>query len=338
MKEVLSIDGYSKSLYQIEPEVILSQELGKKYIEYRKRWHKAREFKIRPPFPIHLNIELSYACNLRCVMCPFGDPTFKHPYKGIKLDIKRVKEVLKEGVKKGLSSVTFCQLNEPLLENSLAGLIRFAKRIGVLDIFITTNGMLLTEKKSFELIKAGTTHLLVSIDAASEETYSKIRIGGDYKRVVTNVLNFLRIRSELGSRLPLVRVTFVKMKPNMHEIDEFIKMWSGKVDYVTIAGYLKIINNEETHNKLKGALRTTENMQSFSCWQPWSRCNIFANGDVFPCCMNHGRNAPVGNIFKDELSNIWKSKAVRFIQDINKAGEYYKHPVCKKCVSVRDIF
>ncbi len=337
MKEILYLDGTAKSLCAAkQPEEILSDILGKKYITYRKRWHDAQQFKIRPLFPIHLDFELAYRCNLKCIMCPYGDPKFKHPYMGKKLDIKVIKKILKEGVQQGLSSVRFSVLNEPLLEKSLVDLIKYAKSIGIIDIFITTNGMLLSEQKSYELIKAGLTHLMVSLDAATPKTYSIIRKGGDYEKVIKNIKGFLKVRTKTGSRLPLLRLSFTKMKPNAHEVEKFIKMWIDKVDYIAIAGYLNNIEDSEINKKLAG--ETMKGRIKFSCWQPWARCTIFANGDVFPCCMNYDRYTPVGNIYKNKLTDIWQSDKVKYIQDINKAGKYFKHPTCLKCVSSRDKF
>ena len=334
------LEGTAKILCaQRLPEEVLGDLLGEKYITYRKHWHNAQQFKFRPSFPLHIDIELAYQCNLKCIMCPYGNPDFKHPsYKGKKLDIALIKNILKEGVSKGLSSVRFSVLNEPLLEKSLPALIRYAKDLGIIDIFITTNGLLLSEKKSYELIKAGLTHLMISLDAATPETYSTIRVGGDYQKVVNNIEAFLRIRNELRFRLPLLRLSFTKMTPNAHEVDQFVAMWINKVDYITIAGYLNNFGDSEINKKLSGKTGTMKGKARYYCWQPWTRCTIFANGDIFPCCLNYGRTTPVGNIYNDKLADIWQTDIVKYIQDINKAGEYFKHPTCLKCVSSRDVF
>ncbi len=339
MKEVLATDKYSKSIFRKSPEEILAEELGAGYLEYRKRWHDAKGFAYRPLFPIHLDLEIIYACNLKCVMCPFGDPTYKHPeYKGRGLDIDMIKRLIKEGVGQGLRAVRFNALTEPLLVKELPDLIRFARDAGVIDVFLTTNGMLMDEECSRRLIAAGTTHIMVSLDAATPGTYAAIRKGGDYSRVVKNIESFLRIRSEMGRRLPLLRLTFSKMKPNAHEVDLFLKQWEGKVDYIAVAGYLNNIHDQKQSEALAINPPVAREIGSFHCWQPWARCTIYANGDVFPCCMNYGRYAPVGNIYKETMTEIWQSPKVKAIQDLHKTGEYFKHPTCRECVSKRDVF
>jgi radical SAM protein with 4Fe4S-binding SPASM domain len=339
VKTSLAQDGYSKSLFQKEPEEILKEEFGERYLEYRKRWHAAQKFEMRPLFPIHLDLETTYACNIKCVMCPFGDPTYHHPpYKGSRLDMGVIKDLIREGVPLGLRAVRFNVLTEPLLIKKLPDMVRFARESGVIDIFMTTNGMLLTEKKSQELISAGITHLMISLDAATAETYAVIRKGGDYTTVVKNIERFLAIRLEMGKRLPLLRLSFSKMKPNAGEVDAFIKQWKGKVDYILIAGYIDNIHDKEKSAALAITPPRVTGKKSFHCWQPWVRCTVFANGDVFPCCMNYGRPAPVGNVYKERLADIWQSSQVKFIQDISKKGQFMKHPVCRECVSKRDFF
>ena len=222
--------------------------------------------------------------------------------------------------------------------NYLPELIKYAKDIGIIDIFISTNGMLLTKKMSASLIDAGLTHLMVSLDAATPETYSNIRVGGNFDRVVKNILDFLSVRERMKSELPLLRVSFIKMQKNIHELDDFIHMWSEKSDYIAIVGYLNNINDTKTNNCLSINKPSGKKIEKYYCNQPWTRCTIFANGDVFPCCMNYGRSAPIGNIYNEKLSSIWYSEKMNFIQNIHKDGNYHLHPVCFKCISKRDIF
>jgi len=340
MKTIPYSNTYGVNLFKKQnPEELLANELGKPYIDYRKKWFDANNFELRTNYPIHLDIETNYSCNLKCIMCPYGDTDFQHPqYKGKSLQKEIIKDVINEGVKNGLKSIRFSGLNEPLLYKELPEIITYAKQKGVLDIFLTSNGMLFDKDTSLKLIESGLTHLMISIDAFTQKTYSLIRIGGNFDKVIQNIHNFLAIRSELKSKLPLLRISFTKMKINIHEVDHFINYWKDKADYIAVVGYLNNICNKTTHQKLTLGQTSQKNIKSYKCSQPWVRCAIFANGDVFPCCMNYGRKAPVGNIFETDLINIWNSQAVKFIQNINKDGEYYRHKICRYCIESRDIF
>ncbi len=340
MRVIPYANTYGQSLVADKtPEETLLQELGEPYRLYREQWHAANAFAYRPPFPIHLDVETVYACNLRCVMCPHGDPTHVHPpYKGRSLDTEVLKAVIKGGVPQGLRAMRFSGLNEPLLYKDLLDVIAYARQQGILDVFITTNGMLLTEEISTGLIQAGLTHLMVSIDAATPDTYAAIRTGGDFDTVARNVERFLSIRSKMQSVTPQVRLSFIKMQGNIHELDAFVERWKATVDHLAIVGYLQIVSDQERHQGLTLDKGEAPQITNFQCSQPWTRCAIFANGDVFPCCMNWGRKQPVGNIHNEDLGVIWRSDAVRHIQDISKAGEFRRHPICAQCVPKRDTF
>ena len=329
-----------KTLYSKEqPQKILERELGRPYIEYRERWNKAMSFEYRPDFPIHLDLELIYACNLRCIMCPFGVKTYKHPsYKGKELDRDIIIKIFSEGKNHQLSSVRFNALSEPLLSRDLPDMIRLAIDNGVIDTFITTNALLLNRAKSRELIKAGLNHILISIDGSTKETYESIRSGSNYEKVVRNLYSFLEERDKLGSRRPLLRLTFVRMKVNEHEIERFIEKWLNVVDYIGIAGYLNNVEDDLISDGLHTSAGTMKDIEKFYCYQPWVRGVVYANGDFFPCCANYGRGTPIFNVHNLSIYYIWNSPEVRFIQDIHKSGEYYRHPTCKLCISKRDNF
>lgn len=318
------------------PEEILAAELGEPYRRYRARWQSAMRFETRPSFPLHVDLELVYACNLKCVMCPFGDETYTHPeYDKRQLDRGVIRALFEEGQRHGLHAVRFNALSEPLLSKDLPDLIALARSHGVLDTFITTNATLLTRERSRALIEAGLTHILISVDGATAETYEGIRVGAKYEQVVENIHGFLAERERMGSRLPLVRMTFVKMRVNEHEVDAFTRQWKDKVDYLSIAGYLNNIDDAERSAQLSLG-QSLEEVDRFHCWQPWLRCVVYANGDVFPCCSNYGRPAPVGNLHRQSMHEIWNGGDVRFLQDIHAAGDYRKHPICTECVKRRD--
>ena len=99
--------------------------------------------------------------------------------------------------------------------------ITYAKSAGILDIYMSTNGSLLTKKISKEIINSGLTRLQISLDAATKEIFDIIRVGGNFDKVISNVNRFMKIREELKSELPTVRVNFVQTDTNKHELNSF---------------------------------------------------------------------------------------------------------------------
>ena len=56
----------------------------------------------------------------------------------------------------------------------------------------------------------GVTQLFFSIDAASKETYDKIRKGSDWDKVMKNINYFLDLKKKKGKKLPVTRVNFCR--------------------------------------------------------------------------------------------------------------------------------
>ena len=83
-----------------------------------------------------------------------GSPKGKGKKHGLILNFKRNIRVF---VKNGTKAIKLNYINEPLIRNDLIKFIEFAKKIGVLDIYFSTNGLLLNEEISKKLILSGLT-------------------------------------------------------------------------------------------------------------------------------------------------------------------------------------
>ena len=48
---------------------VLIEELGDEYRSYRDKWYKAERERVMYDFPLHIDMELMYYCNIDCIMC-----------------------------------------------------------------------------------------------------------------------------------------------------------------------------------------------------------------------------------------------------------------------------
>lgn len=327
------------------------------YDDYRELWQKSYELGPVPDFPIQLDFELNYSCNFRCPMCTWSEEVTGKYGKETWFDFEVYKEVIDEGVKKGLKCIRLNYINEPLIRKDLIKFITYAKSVGILDIYMSTNGSLLTEKISKEIINSGLTRLQISLDAATKKTFDIIRVGGNFNQVVSNVNRFMKIRRELKTELPTVRVNFVQTDTNEHEMKDFVEYWKDKVDAVAIQDLVNIVKPTEGV-KVAG-------IKEFKCPQPFNHMAVRYNGDILPCCTFFGAELSVAKLrskvkpdvkysttenigerqspldsSKDKsklvmrtIEETWKGPELKFLRDIHRKGEYWKHPVCNKCVS-----
>jgi radical SAM protein with 4Fe4S-binding SPASM domain len=317
---------FTSIIGQDESEAKLAKLHGKKYIEYRELFNKAQKLEFDSNYPLQLDFELNYSCNLSCPMCTWSTEDKKGKGKNTWFSFETYKKIISDGVKNGLKAVRLNYINEPLIRRDIAKFIRYAKDVGIVEVYLSTNGTLLTKSLAKDLIESGLTRIQVSIDAVNSETYNKIRKGGDYNEIVDNVIAFVNIRNEMNRVEPQVRVNFVKTNDNIHELDEFIDKWKNIVDLVGIQDLVGIMDNSAN----------LEKQRDFKCTQPFYHLTIRYDGTVLPCCSFFGADIPIDKIDPDgevNIKKIWNSKEINFIREIHSKNEYYRHPVCKKCIN-----
>lgn len=173
--------------------------------------------------PAYVNLDITNACNLKCRMCYQNEPFFQPP-KGEDrfIPLETVRLVFSQ-IKPQIFALG--GLGEPLLHKDVVEITRIAKQSGSLPM-ITTNGHLLTKEMSRSLIEAGMGQIKVSIDAVTQETYSKIRQSDGLHKVMDNVRDLIQVEKEMGRQYEIVRLEYVIQKYNIDEIIPFIKMAS----------------------------------------------------------------------------------------------------------------
>lgn len=305
-------------------EQILREVIGKDYIDYRNAWAESSKVDNPPAkFPIHLDLELQDFCNQSCVMCPRNSEVHNSiPYeinsrKSSSIEI--IKQVISEGIPKGLQSINFGAFSEPLLHKSLWDLVKFSHDEGIIDSRVITNGLLLNRYIS-EIFTSNLKHLFISLDAFTENTYKQIR-GVGFNRVIENINLVLNERKLRGVKLPIIRVSFVDMEINSHEKNEFVSYWSDKVDYVDVQQWSNYAESLET-------LEEKNLDKKFNCRSPWQRISILANGDILPCCDFNGRPLKIGNIHTETILEAWESAEITSVRNgiLNDSS-----PICSSC-------
>ena len=320
---------------------VLGDILGPEFVEYRRRWDQAQRFELELPYPLHVDLELAFACNLRCPMCIMSLPREELRQWGDqreKMTLETARRIIDEGVREGQVGLGLNGTNEPLLTPYLVDIVEYARSQGLLDIMFNSNGMLLTEELSHRLIDSGLTRIMFSLDAITQETYDQIRVRSDFQRVRHNIETFLRIKREKGAVLPLVRVSFVKMSINEHELDRFIEYWAEQVDFLSIQQYGNPFQG--TNKARKEALRA-ENIdfqfdELFRCPQPWVRALVRNDGKVLPCCAFLGMKFDMGNIHSSSLKELWQAPKWQDLRRLHQKGRYQEEPICKECKESRD--
>ena len=314
----------------------LASIIGKKFEKYREKWDAVNRFELETDFPLFLQLETNQICNLRCPSCPIGQPDAHAKYvSSEKMDWNLYQKIILEGEKYDCPSMEPQGTNEPFLDQNLEDYIRFAADHGFIDIMLNTNGTLLTEERARKVLKSGITRLRFSLDAATKETFEKVRLGANYDTTMKNIERFLEIKKQEKYDLPVVGVNFCKTKFNEHEEEAFIKKWIDKVDFFVIQDFQPpdLDTNYSEFLPSKSVFRENIQESGYNCQQPWQRVLVRSNGEVCPCCAFFSEELSLGNLKDHNLHELWNSKEMHDLRDMHKRGNYEENSWCKKCIN-----
>lgn len=135
------------------------------------------------PLPVNMLVEVTNACNHKCIFCAHSKMTRK---VGM-MDMDLYKRIAQQAYDGGTREIGFYMTGEPLMNNRLKEYVSYAKTLGFEYIYMTTNGVYADPGMMRELITAGLNSIKFSINAGTAETYEKIHGRDDFERVLSNL-------------------------------------------------------------------------------------------------------------------------------------------------------
>ncbi len=167
----------------------------------------------------YLQVEVTTRCNLPgCIMCP--RTAWPERWQAQDLSWETFEALLPS--LRFFSHVHLSGWGEPLLHPRLWDMARILRAQG-LKVSLTTNGLGLNEEVQMQVLE----HLdmvAISLDGARAETYESVRPGADFHRLVQQVAALCSRKRSLGLKRPEVVLLFLKMRPNLAELPEFLRL------------------------------------------------------------------------------------------------------------------
>jgi len=281
-------------------------------------------YKRESTFPSQLLMDTVSHCNLNCIMCARQYEPRKWGWMSDKLALKIIDEVADTSPE---TRIWFCYFGEPLVaKNKRFGLferIKYAKEKGIRKTVINSNANLMDKKCVEKIINSGLDEIYIGLDAATPETYSKIRVGGDYDRVVKNI-EFLLWRLENENlENPKVVTQFGVYDENENEVEAFEKFWESK-------GVKAFVRPKLTWlGYLEDKIRTTE--KRWPCSWLFDSINILETGMVPYCICDWDNRRPFGDINKESIKDVWQKK-IRYYQILHAQERWDELPeFCQQC-------
>lgn len=242
-------------------------------------------------------IEICNGCNLNCDFCIKNSRQVKY----IKRDeyeyiINKIAGYTKE--------IYLHVLGEPLMHKDINYFIDYAHNMGIL-VNITTNGYLINKIKDNKNI-----HRL-NISMHSFNSRYGIEID-EYIDNVFYVVDNLRDKTFVSLRL------WVKTE-NTKKIMEYInKRYGTKILEIDNNKKIKISNNliiDSFHEFIWPDINNSYYNENGRCNGLIDHFGILSTGEIIPCCLDSKGIINLGNIYQDNLEDVFNSKLVKEMRE-----------------------
>ncbi len=292
------------------------------------RQAQSKQGRLQDPgeFPKVLLIDTISYCNLKCSMCFHKEMKRKKGIMAWNLFTKIVDEIAETDKNVRVWMVFF---GEALLlkrkKPSIFDMISYAKNKGLTDVVLNSNANLLDRSAATSLINSGLDSVYIGIDAFNPDTYSKLRVGGNYEKTVQNVIDLIEMKTLMHTDKPAVFVQFVEMDINKDEKKEFIRFWTQKGVLVKIRPKVSWGGLIEAPNLTLGK------KERWPCYWAMQTMSITDTGKVAMCAVDLDATFVVGDCSQQSLKEIWNGglKRLRYLH-ISKRFEELPE-LCRGC-------
>lgn len=247
-------------------------------------------------FPLNIIIEPGNYCNLNCTTCANNKLTRPKGHMSILLYKKLIDEI---AIENPTCRIWLDFYGEPLLQRyKLFYMIDYAKKKGLSNVNLNTNGTLLNEEMTEMILDSGLDFISIDCDGFSKEVYEKIRINANRDITYGNIEYFLKRRTERGLKKPIVEIKTMEMEENAHEIDMIIQYWRERGAWTTVrrliswAGMVDEISPIAQKNRV-------------ACGNAVGIMAITWDGKVVNCVMDVDAKYVCGDANTESLKRIW---------------------------------
>lgn len=313
----------------LSPFLSVARYFGRKWNSELNQFLYNRQSLATPGQPEVFQIELTNNCPMACIMCPRTETMSRSlGYMDEELFERIVAEISPCS-----SKVFLHHFGDSLVHPKIGEYIRLAQRHH-LRCFLSTNAVLLTEKRARDLVDSGLEELVVSLDGVSSATNLAIRgkAAQDVDEAERKVRYLIRYRQERQSSVPRLIMQFVHQALNDHEVDAWLSKWRAVpgVDRVKVKPFV----SWDGHDRRINALRVLPEPAAdrVVCDKPWTSVTILWDGRVVPCCFDYDAKYVLGDLRQQSLSAIWRGTRLRELRQAHRAGSLSSVNLCARCV------
>jgi len=307
------------------------------------------------PPPKSIIIDPVNTCHLKCPYCPTGVKKIR--YKKSVMTMTTFKTVIQQIP--SLKIIYLFNWGEPFLNPDLHRMIEYAERKNIFVSVHSNLSLKLNDEALRKIINSGLDELIVSVDGASQETYSQYRIGGDFELVISNIMKLVEMKKQLKSEKPDITWKLIVNKYNENEIEKAEDM----ADRLGVSFHLGQIglgddlpdfdfddavdarkekwlplNSKYVREIYRGkySLPLYENI----CGHLFCSPVVNPDGKVTPCCYATDEQNVFGDLLTESFDNIWNNHMYRssrnlFVPFLKKISKV--ETICMRCNNYMNI-
>ena len=295
--------------------------------------------------PLTLMIDPANRCNFRCTFCPTGDyellESVKRPI-GI-MDFNLFCKII-DDMKKFPSKVKSLRLykdGEPFLNRHIIQMIEYAKKSDVTEeVYIISNGSLVTERTAIGIIEAGLDRLRISVEHVNSGKYKEItRTYSNYDSILKNVKFLYEEKKRRNSPLH-IDTKIVDTGLSQEDLEKFRNDFGPIADSLTVEalmGWSKSNTKDWTlGSKPETGIDHESKLSDIQvCPQPFKGLAVNFDGTVSVCCVDWSHGTLVGDLKKESLIDIWNGPKLRAFRLLHLTKQRHRIPVCANCQYIK---
>lgn len=273
-------------------------------------------------FPLNVIVEPGNYCNLNCTTCANNRLTRPKGQMNILLYKKIIDEIARENP---YTRVWLDFYGEPLLQRfKIYYMIDYARKRGLKNIELNTNGTLLDEEMAEMLLDSQISFISIDCDGFSKETYEKIRVGANRDVTYANIEYILQRKRQLKLDKPIIEVKVMEMNENKDEIKDIINYWREKGAWTTTRRLISWAG-------MCDSIRPEAKTERIACGNAVGILPITWDGKAVNCVMDVDAKYVCGDVTQESIKDIWLRR------NQNMVSKHMEHKfdelpdICKTC-------
>jgi MoaA/NifB/PqqE/SkfB family radical SAM enzyme len=305
-------------------------------------------------YPRFFEIEITTRCDLRCTMC-------EHTYWNEKprdMSFEQFRGIIDQFPK--LKWLGTTGIGSSFLNKDYIKMLEYAKERGIyIELFDPCHRL---DGDTAERVVRDSLidRLFISMDAATKETYEKIRVGANFDTVTANIRNIVKTKRRYSTSFPEISFHYIISRDNYAEAPRFVELVHEMTGTDNIGimfthllhGFDEIKDSVFTlpEEVREEAIATARRYKIRDIWgknarakkqtidkcTEWTMPFIFADGSVIPCCAGNEANKRdfqvkhrLGNAYEEPFEKIWNGRRFKGLRDMIHKGQV---PVqCRDC-------